>query len=140
MQCPQDQTVLQMTERQGVEIDYCPTCRGVWLDRGELDKIIDRAGPTPASPPPGDPGAYQPSHDPRTESVGLPPAPYQQPPYQQPPYQDPRYQQQYGRPRYPSSPDSPDERHGYDIRYGQDQRHGGKRHRKESFLGNLFDF
>jgi len=42
MQCPVDQTVLQMSERQGVEIDYCPTCRGVWLDRGELDKIIDR--------------------------------------------------------------------------------------------------
>ncbi|HZA03555.1 MAG TPA: zf-TFIIB domain-containing protein, partial [Propionibacteriaceae bacterium] len=40
MQCPVDQTVLQMTDRQGVEIDYCPQCRGVWLDRGELDKII----------------------------------------------------------------------------------------------------
>lgn len=33
-----------MTERSGVEIDYCPECRGVWLDRGELDKIIERAG------------------------------------------------------------------------------------------------
>jgi Zn-finger nucleic acid-binding protein len=32
-----------MTERQGIEIDYCPQCRGVWLDRGELDKIIDRS-------------------------------------------------------------------------------------------------
>ena len=32
-----------MTERQGIEIDYCPTCRGVWLDRGELDKLIDRS-------------------------------------------------------------------------------------------------
>jgi uncharacterized protein len=42
MQCPVDQTVLQMTDRQGVEIDYCPQCRGVWLDRGELDKIIAR--------------------------------------------------------------------------------------------------
>ena len=42
MQCPIDQTNLQMTERQGIEIDYCPTCRGVWLDRGELDKIIER--------------------------------------------------------------------------------------------------
>ena len=41
MLCPTDQTVLVMTERKGVEIDYCPTCRGVWLDRGELDKIID---------------------------------------------------------------------------------------------------
>jgi Zn-finger nucleic acid-binding protein len=34
-----------MTERSGVEIDFCPTCRGVWLDRGELDKIIERSGP-----------------------------------------------------------------------------------------------
>jgi Zn-finger nucleic acid-binding protein len=40
MQCPVDGTVLQMMERRGVEIDYCPQCRGVWLDRGELDKII----------------------------------------------------------------------------------------------------
>ncbi len=42
MQCPVDGTVLQMTERQGVEIDYCPQCRGVWLDRGELDKLVRR--------------------------------------------------------------------------------------------------
>lgn len=48
MRCPVDQTELVMSERQGVEIDYCPTCRGVWLDRGELDKIIDRA---PSSSP-----------------------------------------------------------------------------------------
>lgn len=50
-----------MTDRHGVEIDYCPQCRGVWLDRGELDKIIERAGipvapanpvPSPAMPPP----------------------------------------------------------------------------------------
>lgn len=43
MDCPACRAELQMTERQGVEIDYCPKCRGVWLDRGELDKIIDRA-------------------------------------------------------------------------------------------------
>ncbi len=43
MNCPVDNTPLAMGERQGVEIDYCPTCRGVWLDRGELDKIIERA-------------------------------------------------------------------------------------------------
>jgi len=48
MQCPVDGTQLVMTERSGVEIDYCPKCRGVWLDRGELDKIIDRsAAPAP---------------------------------------------------------------------------------------------
>jgi Zn-finger nucleic acid-binding protein len=34
---------LTLSERQGIEIDYCPTCRGVWLDRGELDKLIERA-------------------------------------------------------------------------------------------------
>ena len=42
MQCPVDQATLLMSERQGVEIDYCPQCRGVWLDRGELDKLIAR--------------------------------------------------------------------------------------------------
>jgi Zn-finger nucleic acid-binding protein len=41
--CPIDGTVLQLAERHGIEIDYCPVCRGVWLDRGELDKIIERA-------------------------------------------------------------------------------------------------
>ena len=44
MKCPVcQQPDLVMSERQGIEIDYCPTCRGVWLDRGELDKIIQRA-------------------------------------------------------------------------------------------------
>ena len=43
MKCPVDNATLLMSERQGVEIDYCPTCRGVWLDRGELDKILDRS-------------------------------------------------------------------------------------------------
>ncbi|MFZ4507207.1 MAG: zf-TFIIB domain-containing protein [Fimbriimonas sp.] len=44
VKCPIDGSELVMTDRQGVEIDYCPACRGVWLDRGELDKIIARAG------------------------------------------------------------------------------------------------
>jgi Zn-finger nucleic acid-binding protein len=51
MQCPVCKNVnLVMSDRQGIEIDYCPQCRGVWLDRGELDKIIDRsaAAPQPA--------------------------------------------------------------------------------------------
>lgn len=43
MKCPVDDTVLVVTDRSGVEIDYCATCRGVWLDRGEIDKIIDHA-------------------------------------------------------------------------------------------------
>jgi hypothetical protein len=45
MKCPVCDSSLQMTERSGVEIDYCPKCRGVWLDRGELDKIIERSAP-----------------------------------------------------------------------------------------------
>lgn len=43
MQCPKCHETLNMTDRQGIEIDYCPRCRGVWLDRGELDKIIERS-------------------------------------------------------------------------------------------------
>lgn len=43
MKCPNCNVNLVMTDRSGVEIDYCPECRGVWLDRGELDKIIDRS-------------------------------------------------------------------------------------------------
>jgi Zn-finger nucleic acid-binding protein len=48
MNCPSCLTTLQLAERQGVEIDYCPKCRGVWLDRGELDKIVDRMAQEPA--------------------------------------------------------------------------------------------
>ena len=61
MKCPHcpDATLL-MSERQGVEIDYCPSCRGVWLDRGELDKLIERSAAQDAPrvaavPPPGQP-------------------------------------------------------------------------------------
>jgi uncharacterized protein len=83
MDCPVCKNVsLVMSERQGIEIDYCPNCRGVWLDRGELDKIIDR-------------------------SVGAAPAAVSAPPPQQqrapdPRYADPRYPQQsgYGHPHY----------------------------------------
>lgn len=101
-----DQTVLQMSERQGVEIDYCPTCRGVWLDRGELDKIIDRADAA-TSPQPSRP----------------------QPPTSQ----------GYVAQPYPSSSDAT---RGYDNR-GYEDRRSDPRHRpkkKESFLGDLFDF
>tara|TARA_R100000365_G_C2747126_1_gene76806 strand:+ start:3835 stop:4122 length:288 start_codon:yes stop_codon:yes gene_type:complete len=52
MTCPVDGTTLVMSERSSIEIDYCPTCRGVWLDRGELDKIIERsAQPAPSRAP-----------------------------------------------------------------------------------------
>ena len=64
MACPVCRVPLAMSDRQGIEIDYCPQCRGVWLDRGELDKIVERsaadavpapraAAPTPAAPPRG---------------------------------------------------------------------------------------
>ncbi len=66
MLCPVDRTPLVMSERQTIEIDYCPTCRGVWLDRGELDKIIERsAAPAPAAQPAAPPPvqhAPQPQH------------------------------------------------------------------------------
>lgn len=50
MQCPVCRVPLAMSDRQGIEIDYCPQCRGVWLDRGELDKIIERSAPQVAAP------------------------------------------------------------------------------------------
>lgn len=51
MNCPRcADTQLLLADRQGIEIDYCPKCRGVWLDRGELDKLIERS--VQASPPP----------------------------------------------------------------------------------------
>ncbi len=59
MPCPVCKVDLVMTERQGIEIDYCPKCRGVWLDRGELDKIIERnAAETTAAPVPPTPSPW----------------------------------------------------------------------------------
>lgn len=52
MLCPSDKIALIMSDRQGIEIDYCPACRGVWLDRGELDKIVERATLNMPPPPP----------------------------------------------------------------------------------------
>lgn len=65
MPCPVCNVSLVMSDRQGVEIDYCPQCRGVWLDRGELDKIIERSAaehspaPSRAAPPPPQQGYQQ---------------------------------------------------------------------------------
>lgn len=50
MQCPVCDVTLSISSRDGVEIDFCPQCRGVWLDRGELDKIIDRVASSGARP------------------------------------------------------------------------------------------
>jgi Zn-finger nucleic acid-binding protein len=74
MACPVDGTTLTMSERSGIEIDYCPTCRGVWLDRGELDKIIERSG---ASLPPQN---AQPA-PPQSGNWGHQPQGYGQKPY-----------------------------------------------------------
>lgn len=64
MKCPVCNDVdLAMTDRQGIEIDYCPKCRGIWLDRGELDRLIERAEQSaPAAAPPPPPRA-QPGYD-----------------------------------------------------------------------------
>ncbi|MEN9771043.1 MAG: hypothetical protein RLZZ180_2673 [Pseudomonadota bacterium] len=66
MKCPQcvDQ-LLTMAERQGVELDYCPKCRGVWLDRGELDKIIERSAAHSAPPAAAPAAAPMPQHIPQ---------------------------------------------------------------------------
>lgn len=67
MKCPSWNETLLMTERQGIEIDYCPNCRGVWLDKGELDKIIEKSADqqapeqsrqNPGSNPPYNQGSY----------------------------------------------------------------------------------
>ena len=73
MSCPVCRVPLAMSDRQGIEIDYCPQCRGVWLDRGELDKIIERSAPQ-ASPvtqqaPAPQPVAQQPVTPPPPQQV-----------------------------------------------------------------------
>lgn len=78
MRCPVDETTLVMSERNGIEIDYCPQCRGVWLDRGELDKIIDRSVVEPA------PQQAAPSRQPEYDG-------YQAPRQQYPPQQQGHY-------------------------------------------------
>ncbi len=101
-----------MSDRQGIEIDYCPKCRGVWLDRGELDKIIERnaqfqVGPAQVAPAPqlpSTPGAGGPWLAPGQEGQG--------------------YAQQSGRGGHGS---------------GHGGGHGGSRRGRESFLGRLFD-
>jgi Zn-finger nucleic acid-binding protein len=97
----------------------------VWLDRGELDKIIERASePAPSKAPP----TSESRPDPRTEVAGYPAGYSQAPAYPQYPA--------YGRsPRSPGSPGSPDDYYGR----GHDPRYHDKRKRK-SFLGDLFDF
>ena len=112
MLCPNDGATLLMTDRQGVEIDYCPTCRGVWLDRGELDKIVERAARELA---PSDPVAAD---------VAPPPPPPPAPSYRRP-YED-------DRPRYEERPKYDDRSRHEDPRY--------RKKKKRSFLEDMFDF
>ena len=92
MKCPIDQTELKIADRQGVEIDYCPQCRGVWLDRGELDKIIERqAMMTPAPSLRGEPGYSPGGQRRRYESDAHYPAPE---PYREDDDED--YRHRYG--------------------------------------------
>ena len=114
MLCPIDQTELVITERQGVEIDYCPKCRGVWLDRGELDKIIDRAG------------AFDSGSD-SSASAG------------RETFSPPRVGDMQGRVRRLDSDERYDERYDDDDD-NWDRRTGKKKSRKRSFFDDLFDF
>ncbi len=112
MKCPVDgETDLVMTERAGVEIDYCPKCRGVWLDRGELDKILERSRGESAAP------AAQPA-----AAAPPPQFPVQGPGYQQPPFPTRRYD---------------DDARRHDPRYDDDYY---KRKKRKSLLDDIFDF
>ncbi|WP_135447946.1 TFIIB-type zinc ribbon-containing protein [Tabrizicola caldifontis] len=111
MRCPVDGETLVMADRSGVEIDYCPKCRGVWLDRGELDKIIDRSLGLVAQAP-----APVPPQPPNVQQAG------------------PIYQPE---PRAPHHSDDDRRRHKDDD---DDYRRGYKKKRRDSFLSDIFDF
>jgi uncharacterized protein len=121
MYCPVCRTVnLTQSDRSGVTIDYCPQCRGVWLDRGELDKIIERAMGAPMG---GKPGYGAPQQQPH----GYPPP---QPGYGYPPQQHGGYYGSQGYYHYDDDDDDYYKRHG----------HYPPHHKKKSFLGEVFDF
>lgn len=110
MRCPIDNETLVMADRGGVEIDYCPKCRGVWLDRGELDKIIERSlGEAPV--------ASAVSH--ASARPAAQPAPIYQP--------EPQVNREPPRRRD-------------DDRDDDDHQYGRKKKRRESFLSDIFDF
>lgn len=60
MKCPMDEATLVIAERRGIEIDYCPECRGVWLDRGELDRLIAQSEAEEVSRPSNEPTGKSP--------------------------------------------------------------------------------
>jgi Zn-finger nucleic acid-binding protein len=104
-----------MSERQGIEIDYCPQCRGVWLDRGELDKIVERAETSQTPVPPSQPAPGSPAG-----GWTLPSAP----PPQREPWGGGNYDKEYRRESHSH------EGHGYGQHYGK---------KRKSWLGELFD-
>lgn len=116
MKCPVDNETLVMADRNGVEIDYCPKCRGVWLDRGELDKIIERAGVGAAAPVAAPAQAAAPQA-PRQA------APYPAPPQSAPP---PHYRR-----------DDDDDHYRYGPGHSSDYY---KKKKRKDFLSDLFDF
>lgn len=123
--CPKNcPTQLLMTERHGVEIDYCPTCRGVWLDRGELDKIIDRAIEMEGRPS----SAQQPAAPvaPAPPMPGTPQIP-----------QAPVYPQQ---PVHPHQPAHPQQTYGHQAPGYYGSSDYNKKRRKKNFLSEIFDF
>lgn len=122
MKCPIDGETLMMSERSGVEIDYCPKCRGVWLDRGELDKIIDEAAGAMALPDP------DPAPEPVPEPQSAP-----EPRVWQEPYREEEHAQgkHYPEKRYQEK--------RYKGRYSKDNR-GRKKGRFSDFLEDIFDF
>ncbi|CAM3488142.1 TFIIB-type zinc ribbon-containing protein [Isoptericola cucumis] len=126
MQCPHDQSVLVMTERKGVEIDYCPQCRGVWLDRGELDKIIDRSMEAEIAAEAGSP--LRPA-EPAAYGAGAPAGARYDDRGPDPRGYDPRYDDR-------RRDDRRRDDRGYDPRRDEYRR----KKKKESFLGDLFDF
>tara|TARA_Y100000815_G_scaffold93338_1_gene82495 strand:+ start:866 stop:1270 length:405 start_codon:yes stop_codon:yes gene_type:complete len=134
MKCPIDQSDLLMTERHGVEIDYCPKCRGVWLDRGELDKIIDKATDEAAStttepPRPDVPPQSEPFRDERYRSE-----PWADPSYRE----EPRVYQEPYRPRYRD-----DDYRDRDARGSErDDRayYQYKKRKKKNILSEILDF
>ena len=115
MNCPIDNTELKMSDRQGIEVDYCPTCRGVWLDRGELDKIIERTALVMEGAAPDDFARSARPADTRE--------------YRR---EERRDDDDY----YRSRRGDDDYRHGYGSEHGSDTR---KRKSRRSFLGDLFD-
>jgi Zn-finger nucleic acid-binding protein len=122
MKCPIDTDIdLVMTDRQGIEIDYCPKCRGVWLDRGELDKLIERSAAALPQPAP--------QQAPRADAA--PAAPVQPVPVQPVPAQAPQQPRWDDRRRWDDDDD--DDRY----RYGKDSY---KKKKRSSLLGEIFDF